>query len=278
MADELLSLRIIVVAPSLSDRAMFREAAAAARVPIELVENDGETAGARSIALIAGSIRLRLPSRVLLVDDSPTMRSIVRKVLAATRFPLQVTEAGEGAEALALARAVEFDLVFFDYNLPGLSGLEAIAELRRAERHPDFVLMTSADDEALAEKARPGHRLSEKALLPGGFGKGAMRVLRLARAQSRASKTLLARPLDGEFAVVNARGEAFGVAGGRFLTVGGNELGQRQKKRRLRQAIAVNALMARVNPCFLQITERQSLLLVIGDGFLCRRKLRRNTH
>jgi hypothetical protein len=28
----------------------------------------------------------------------------------------------------------------------------------------------------------------------------------------------------------------------------------------------------------LQITERQSLLLVIGDGFLCRRKLRRNTH
>jgi hypothetical protein len=50
MADELLSLRIIVVALSLSDRAMFREAAAAARVPIELVENDGETAGARSIA------------------------------------------------------------------------------------------------------------------------------------------------------------------------------------------------------------------------------------
>ena len=104
--------------------------------------------------LIAGSIRLRLPARVLLVDDSPTMRGIVRKVLAATRFPLEVTEAGEGGEALALACAAEFDLVFFDYNLPGLSGLEAIAELRRAKRYPDFVLMTSADDEALAEKAR----------------------------------------------------------------------------------------------------------------------------
>jgi CheY-like chemotaxis protein len=34
-----------------------------------------------------------------------------------------------------------------------MSGLEAIAELRRAKRYPDFVLMTSADDEALAEKA-----------------------------------------------------------------------------------------------------------------------------
>jgi CheY-like chemotaxis protein len=103
--------------------------------------------------LIAGSIRLRLPSRVLLVDDSPTMRSIMRKILAATRFPLEVTEAGEGGEALALARAGEFDFVFFDHNLPGVSGLEAIAELRRAKRYPGFVLMTSADDEALAEKA-----------------------------------------------------------------------------------------------------------------------------
>jgi CheY-like chemotaxis protein len=90
---------------------------------------------------------------VLVVDDSPTMRSIVRRVLAATRFPLDVTEAGDGGQALALARAAEFDFVFFDHNLPGLSGLEAIAELRRAKRYPGFVLMTSADDAALAEKA-----------------------------------------------------------------------------------------------------------------------------
>jgi CheY-like chemotaxis protein len=215
MADELLSLRIIVVSPSPGNRAMFRNAATAARVPIELVESDGEAGAGRSIAggadlaffdmalggevvarmalaaraasnppftvalcgpgdtrsfpidgqasrpqdeddaqrLIAGLIRLRLPSRVLLVDDSPTMRSIVRRVLAATRFPLQVTEAGDGGEALALASSVDFDLIFFDHNLPGMSGLEAIAELRRAKRYPDFVLMTSADDEALAEKA-----------------------------------------------------------------------------------------------------------------------------
>src|SRR5262249_56682744 len=83
--------------------------------------------------LIAGSIRLRLQSRVLLVDDSPTMRSIVRKVLAATRFPLEVTEAGEGAEALPLARAGEFDLAFFGYHLPGLGGLHAVSALRRTE-------------------------------------------------------------------------------------------------------------------------------------------------
>jgi CheY-like chemotaxis protein len=215
MADELLSLRAIVVSPSPRNRAMFRNAAAAARVPVELVENDGEGAAGRSIAsgadlaffdtalgrdavsrmvvaaraassppvtvalcalgdsgsfptdglanrpadevdahrLFAGSMRLRRPSRVLLVDDSPTMRGIVRKVLAATRFPLDVTEARGGGEALVLGRRVEFDFVFFDHNLPGLSGLEAIAELRRAKRYPGFVLMTSADDKALAGKA-----------------------------------------------------------------------------------------------------------------------------
>jgi hypothetical protein len=166
MANELVSLRIMVISPSPNDRAMFRNAAASARLPIELLEGDGEAAAWRSIAtgadlaffdmelggqavarmaqaaravasrpltvalcppgvsgvvptdgqanrpldedearrLIVGASRLRLPSRVLLVDDSPVMRGIVRKVLAATRFPLHVAEAGEGGEALALAR------------------------------------------------------------------------------------------------------------------------------------------------------------------------------
>jgi CheY-like chemotaxis protein len=216
MADELFSLRIIMVSQSPGHCEMFREAAAAAQLPIDFVATDAEGSAVRSLAagadlaffdsalgneavarlaaaahaassppftialsargdatsfptdalaanpadlhdarrLLAGAIRLQSPSRVLLVDDSPTMRSIVRKVLAATRFPLDVTEADQGGQALALARAHAFDFVLFDYNLPGLSGLEAIAELRRARRYPAFILMTSAGDAALAEKAR----------------------------------------------------------------------------------------------------------------------------
>src|SRR4029077_10241009 len=53
--------------------------------------------------LVERSMRVRLPSRVLVVDDSSTMRSIVRKILGATRFPFEVSEAAEGAAALALA-------------------------------------------------------------------------------------------------------------------------------------------------------------------------------
>jgi PleD family two-component response regulator len=84
--------------------------------------------------LLAGSIRVRLPSRVLVVDDSATMRRIVRKVLAATRFPLEVTETDQGMRAVELARDVAFDIVFLDYNMPGFSGLQTIAELRCAAK------------------------------------------------------------------------------------------------------------------------------------------------
>ncbi len=104
--------------------------------------------------LLERTARLRSPSRVLVVDDSATMRSIVRKTLAATRFEFRVTEAEEGFAALNLARDGEFDLVFLDYNLPGFSGLETLSEFKREGRRVSVVMITSAEDAALAARAR----------------------------------------------------------------------------------------------------------------------------
>ena len=104
--------------------------------------------------LVRRAIRVRLPSRVLVVDDSSTVRSIVKKVLAATRFPLEVSEADEGLAALKLARETQFDIVFLDYNMPGFSGMETLAELRREKRRLRVVIMSSTTDETLAERAR----------------------------------------------------------------------------------------------------------------------------
>ena len=98
--------------------------------------------------------RVRLPSRVLIVDDSATMRAIVRKILVATRFPLEMLEAEQGSEAIELARQVEFNVVFLDYNMPGFTGLETMAEFRRENRRPTFVLMTSTATDAIAARAR----------------------------------------------------------------------------------------------------------------------------
>jgi CheY-like chemotaxis protein len=104
--------------------------------------------------LLERSMRVRLPSRVLIVDDSRTMRSIVRKALAGTRFPLEMSEADEGFAALELVRESDFHIVFLDHNMPGFSGLETLAEFKREQRRLAVVLMTSVQDDALAQRAR----------------------------------------------------------------------------------------------------------------------------
>jgi CheY-like chemotaxis protein len=104
--------------------------------------------------LIERSTRVRVPSRVLVVDDSSTIRSIVRKILGATRFPFDVSEAAEGTAALKLAGESEFDVVFLDYNMPGFDGLETLAEFKRAKRRMTVAVMSSAPDASLAERVR----------------------------------------------------------------------------------------------------------------------------
>ena len=103
--------------------------------------------------LINRSVRVRLPSWVLVVDDSPTMRSIVRKILSGVRFPLEICEAGEGFAALKMVREHAIDLVFMDYNMPGFNGLETIAEFKREKRGVHVVLMTSVADPSLELRA-----------------------------------------------------------------------------------------------------------------------------
>jgi CheY-like chemotaxis protein len=107
-----------------------------------------------AIRLIERTMRLRIPSRALVVDDSATMRSIVRKTLGATRFPFEVTEAAEGLTALKLVGERQFDVVFLDYNMPDFSGLETLAEFKRQQRRVTVVMISSADDDSLVDRVR----------------------------------------------------------------------------------------------------------------------------
>lgn len=104
--------------------------------------------------LLERSMRVRLPSQVLIVDDSATMRGIVRKTLASTRFPLEVSEADAGFTAIKLVREAEFHIVFLDYNMPDFSGLETLAEFKREQRRVNVVMMTSTPSAELADRAR----------------------------------------------------------------------------------------------------------------------------
>jgi CheY-like chemotaxis protein len=104
--------------------------------------------------LVERCARLRLPHRVLVVDDSLTMRSIVRKVLLASRFRLELSEAQAGLDTLKQIASGQFDLVFLEYNMPGLSGAETLAGIKRQSPDLHVVVMTSAADDAVAEEAR----------------------------------------------------------------------------------------------------------------------------
>ncbi|MBV9558725.1 MAG: response regulator [Pseudolabrys sp.] len=98
-------------------------------------------------------VRTRLPVRVLVVDDSGTMRSIVRKILGASRYTFEVAEAEEGIAAINELSSGRVDLALLDYNMPGFNGFETLAEIKRVAPHVAVVMMTSTADEAMAEKA-----------------------------------------------------------------------------------------------------------------------------
>jgi CheY-like chemotaxis protein len=99
-------------------------------------------------------VKACLPNRVLIVDDSSTMRSIVRKILSGSRFRLEIDDSADGESALAQVRSGRFGLVFVDYNMPGFSGLDTLKEIRRQHEEVAVVLMTSSLDAAVAERAR----------------------------------------------------------------------------------------------------------------------------
>src|SRR5208282_5982757 len=92
------------------------------------------------------------------------------------------------------------------------------------------------------------------------------------------ARPLLPRQLHRKLAVANSRGKVFRVTGGRFLAVGGNQLGECQEERGLRQAIAIDAVVMRLRPRLLQTNERQALLFVIRYGAARRRILSRRVH
>jgi len=110
--------------------------------------------------LIEICIRAKYPTRVLVVDDSSTMRNIVRKILAASHFTLDIHEASEGLAALTQLRSGKFSIVFLDYNMPGLNGIETMGEIKRENPNVAVVLMTSTVDNALADRAHKAGALA----------------------------------------------------------------------------------------------------------------------
>ena len=88
--------------------------------------------------------------KCLLVDDSKTMRSIQKKVLAALPG-VEFYEAGDGVEALTIisATAGGFGLMIVDWNMPNMDGITLVRKVRETDKKTPLVMATTE-----AEKTR----------------------------------------------------------------------------------------------------------------------------
>jgi DNA-binding response OmpR family regulator len=82
-------------------------------------------------------------NRILIVEDEERIASFVEKGLRSNGFATSV--AADGEEALAAARASEFDLVILDLGLPDRDGLEVLQELRGRDRQTPVVILTARE-------------------------------------------------------------------------------------------------------------------------------------
>ncbi|MCL4711044.1 MAG: response regulator, partial [Pseudorhodoplanes sp.] len=72
----------------------------------------------------------------------------------ASRFPVDISETSDGRAALEMIARGAFDIVFLDYNMPGLNGVATLSELRRTAPCIKVVIMTSDGNPGVEERAR----------------------------------------------------------------------------------------------------------------------------
>jgi len=87
-------------------------------------------------------------TRVLVADDSSTMRKIILRSLDAVGVT-DIVEAADGIEAIDKFGDGTYDLVLTDWNMPGKNGLEVIEAIRATNKTIPIIMVTTE-----AEKAR----------------------------------------------------------------------------------------------------------------------------
>ena len=88
-------------------------------------------------------------TRVLVVEDSSSMRAFLRAALEDGGVVKEIIEASSGFEALRILPREDFDLVIVDINMPDVNGLELIRFMRASESHkktPLLIISSEASD------------------------------------------------------------------------------------------------------------------------------------
>ena len=86
--------------------------------------------------------------KIMLVDDSRTIRNIQKKALAQLGYT-DVAEAADGVEALSLYKESPPDLMLIDWNMPNMDGITLVRTIRQTDKSIPLIMCTTE-----AEKAR----------------------------------------------------------------------------------------------------------------------------
>jgi len=82
---------------------------------------------------------------ILVVDDEPCLRKVIRTTLAASGYAVE--EACNGEEAIGKTREHPFDLVLLDMNMPGMRGIDACRGIRGTSPNAGIIMVTVCDME-----------------------------------------------------------------------------------------------------------------------------------
>lgn len=92
-------------------------------------------------------------AKVLVVDDSPTMRQLI--VFALERIPgLQIEQAGDGVAALKKLSAEHFDLLMTDINMPIMDGLKLVSLIRNDQQYKSMPVVVITTEGAQLDRER----------------------------------------------------------------------------------------------------------------------------
>ena len=90
--------------------------------------------------------------KVLIADDHPVVRHGLKQILSADSDMTVVGEAKNGSEAMELARKLEWDVAVLDYSMPGRSGLELLADMKREFPQRPVLVLSMHPEEVHARR------------------------------------------------------------------------------------------------------------------------------